>query len=259
MDTYAPAQQPDRLRQVVAVLAVAGSFIINLLSNLNPIGGRTIGDIANNELGGVLMTPANYAFIIWGLIYVGLIGFAVYQFLPNPHPQLRAITYWFLLATVAQGVWIYLFLLRQFSWSILAMLVLLVSLSAIFLNLHQPKGRSRQERWLLRYPFSVYLGWIAVATVVNVASALYAAGWDGWGVPPEIWTVAMLVVATLLATAMLWRYRNVPYALVAVWALVAIALRHLDIVMIAFTAWGLAALLLLLIVNQTLRPVRSSI
>ncbi|MGG6295545.1 tryptophan-rich sensory protein [Leptolyngbya sp. AN02str] len=238
-------QPPDRLRQFIAVFTVLGSFIVNLLSNLYPINGQNIGAISNTLFGDVLITPANYAFAIWGLIYIGLLAFAVYQFLSpaEQHPQLQSITYWFLLASLAQGVWVYLFLARQFGWSVLAMLIILGSLIAIFLQLHSHKRASWKERWLLRYPFGVYLGWIAVATVVNVAIALYGANWNGWGIAPEIWTVVMMVVAAALAAALLWQYRSFPYAFVALWALVAIAIRQADVPLIQVTGWVLVALL----------------
>jgi translocator protein len=90
-------------------------------------------------------------------------------------------------------------------------------------------GRTRatgSERWLSRIPFSAYLGWITVATVANATAALVTAGWNGFGLAPEVWAVAMVVVASLLALVMLLTRRDAAYALVVVWALAGIGLKR---------------------------------
>jgi hypothetical protein len=228
----------DRLRQFLTVFAILGSFAVNAISNIRPWGGKNIGAISNTQFANVLITPANYAFAIWGVIYLGLIGFCVYQFLPvsKQHPRLKPISYLLVLACVAQALWVYLFLARLFALSVVAMVVILVSLIGAYLQLEADRSPSPQDRWLLRVPFSVYLGWISVATVVNVALALYAANWNGWGVAPEIWTVLMLAISTGLGIALLYQRRDVAFALVLVWAFVAIAVKRVDIPTIAISA-----------------------
>ena len=213
------------------LIAIVATLAVNTLSNLYPPGGQNVGEISNTVLAGVLITPANYAFIIWGVIYLGLIAYGIYQFHPERRsdPQLQRVNQRLILACVAQVIWIFLFTLQYFAVSILAMLVILGSLIDIYLTLDIGRARtSRQRRWMAHIPFSLYLGWIAVATIVNIAAPLYASGWGGWGLSPVAWTVVMLIVATLLGIVVLWQRRDVTFALVFIWALGAIAQRHSD-------------------------------
>jgi len=243
----APSQ--DRPRQFITVFAILGSFVVNALSNIRPINGENIGQISNTQFANVLITPANYAFAIWGLIYLGLIGFGVYQFLPvqKQHPNLKSISYLLVVACIAQAVWVYLFLSRLFALSILAMVTILACLIVINLLLGHDRSPSPQDRWLLRTPFSVYLGWISVATIVNVALALYNFGWQGGGIAPEVWTAFMLVIATGLGIAFLLR-GDIAAPLVFVWAFLAIAVKQALIPLIALSAIVLSAILVGLII-----------
>ena len=143
-------------------------------------GGQNVGQIANTTLAGVLITPANYAFAIWGLIYLGLIAYGIYQIYPSQRRQrrLQRVNKLLILACMAQVIWIFLFTLRQFGWSVLAIVTILLCLIGIYRTLRSRQLKPlRRERWLCQIPFSIYLAWIGVATIVNVASALYAWGW----------------------------------------------------------------------------------
>jgi hypothetical protein len=223
------------------IAAIVATLAVNTLSNLYPPGGQNVGEISNTVLAGVLITPANYAFIIWGVIYLGLIAYAVYQFHPGRRtdPQIQRVNQWLILACVAQVVWIFLFTFQWFAASILAMLVILGSLVQIYLTLDMGRSRtSRQRRWMAHIPFSLYLGWIAVATIVNIAATLYAANWGGLGLNPLLWTIVMMGVAILLGAVVLWQRRDVTFALVFIWALGAIAQRHADQPALWMTALG---------------------
>ncbi|MBD2158924.1 tryptophan-rich sensory protein [Leptolyngbya sp. FACHB-16] len=232
---------------IATLVAIIATLLVNTLSNLFPPGGQNVGEIANTLLSGVLITPANYAFIIWGLIYVGLIAYGIHQLQPA---QQRDPNFWrtnklLIVACVAQIIWIFCFTLKLFSPSIVPMLVILLSLLSIYCNLGISEQRSSwQQRWLVQIPFSVYTAWISVATIVNVASALYVAGWGGWGLSDATWTAIMLVVGGLVAGSIAVMLRDVPFVLVFVWAYGAIALRHNDIPTIWITAIVVTLLLL---------------
>lgn len=232
----------DRRRQIATLAAIIGSIAINTLSNIAPPNGVNIGQLSNTEFANVQITPANYAFAIWGLIYLGLIAFGLYQLQPTQrqNPRLRRCGYLLVLACLAQCIWIYLFLYRLFPLSILAMAGILVPLIVMYrrLEFDQPVT-SRQERWLVRFPISIYLGWITVATVVNGAIALYSVNWNGWGLAPAIWTVIMMLISTAIAAFVRYRYQDPAYPGVTIWALVAIAIRQSQTPPIAIT--GIAA------------------
>ena len=87
---------------------------------------------------------------------------------------------------------------------------------------------------------SIYFGWISVATIVNVATALYSVNWNGWGISPQVWTAIMLVIGGAIAATIIQQRRDVAFPLVFVWAFVAIAIRQFNIPLIAVTASGLA-------------------
>ncbi len=253
--TSFPHTGRDRLRQWLTVAAILGSFGVNALSNVRPLNGQNIGQISNTQFAEVLITPANYAFAIWGVIYLGLIGFGVYQFLPphKQHPRLHSISYLLVLSCIAQAIWVYLFLARWFVGSVLAMGVILLGLIGAYRLLGIARLPSPPDRWLLRVPFSLYLGWISVATVVNAAIALYSMAWDGWGLTPEVWTVVMIGVSTALGAVILFQRQDVVFVLVLVWALLAIAVKRATIPLIAVSAIALAAGLVGLILWRRLR------
>ncbi|MGF1536071.1 MAG: tryptophan-rich sensory protein [Elainellaceae cyanobacterium] len=236
-----------RLRPIVTAGAVLAAFLVNVWANVAPINGQTIGDISNQQFGDILMTPESYAFAIWGLIYVGLFVLAAYQLRPaqQDNPRLQS-TYWLAAACLAQMVWVFLFLTGQFVASLVAMVAILLALLVFYQRLRSDSRASDAEKWRSQRPVSLYLGWISVATVLNVAIALDSAGWRGWGIPPVMWTVLMVLVAASLGGLVLWRYADWVYPGVVVWALVAIAVRHSSRPLLGGIAAGSAGLLTLL-------------
>lgn len=246
MQPSTPQAGSDGLRQIVTLVAILGAFGINVYSNLAPPNGQTIGDISNTLFTGVQIIPANYAFAIWGVIYLGLMAFGIYQLLPNQRTNdiLRRIGYLLVIASIAQGIWVFLFLARQFWLSVIAMLGILLSLIGAYWILHShPRSRSKSDRWFIQIPISIYLGWISVATIVNIALALYASNWNGGGIPSPVWTAIMLVIAAAIALRLLLTQRDLAFAWVMVWAFVAIAVRQANIMLIAIVATGLAIII----------------
>jgi len=122
-------------------------------------------------------------------------------------------------------VWLILWHYRIIWASVIVMLVLLISLISISLILQKKKPKNLQEKLTLYLPFSVYLGWISVATIANISSFLVSLGWNG-GMTPLIWTIILLTVAYSLAVINVWRNRDLAYGLVIVWASVGIAVKN---------------------------------
>jgi hypothetical protein len=233
----------DVLRSFLTLAAIVGAIAVNAWTNIHPIGEQTIGEIANTVFADVLIIPASYAFAIWGVIYLGLLAFGIWQLLPaqRTSPTIRKVDYLVIFSSVAQSIWVFLFLLREFWWSVVAMVAILLPLMGIYRLLGVGLGRvSRQEKWFAHIPFSIYLGWISVATIVNVASALFYNNWDGWGLAPEIWTVLVMSIATAIGAILTLQRRDLAYPLVIIWALVAVAIRQSDVAIVAITAIVLA-------------------
>lgn len=230
--------------RILNVLGLAAVLIFNWLANALPLNGLTTGEIS--AMFPVKITPAPYAFTIWGLIYALLIGFVVVQFLPSRSycPELQNIGLWFVASCLFNCSWImlwhYLFTLA----SVFVMIALLLTLIAIYV-ISRPDGWSNDPliRWLVQAPFSVYLGWITVAAIVNMTVGLYKAGWSDAGDAGTLWTVGLIVLAAAVALLTGFRFNDPLYALTVVWALVAIGAANRDIPLIAYTAWSASALL----------------
>lgn len=241
------------LRQWLTLGAIVAAFGVNVYANIAPPNGLTIGDISNKFFGEVQIIPANYAFAIWGIIYLGLIGLGIYQVMPaqRQNPQLERVGYLLVVASLAQIVWVFLFEYQFFGLSVVAMLGILLPLIGIYLRLGIGKERvSRKDKWFVHIPLSIYLAWISVATIVNVASTLYYWGWNGWGISPQVWTIIMLIVAAAIAATIIRNGVDIAYPLVVIWAFVAIAVRQANQPAIAGWAIALAlALGFLLLVN----------
>jgi hypothetical protein len=243
----------DILRQIITLAAIITAFVINAISNIFPVGGESIGEISNTVFRDVLIIPANYAFAIWGLIYLGLFGFGIYQVLPSQrqNTSFRQAGYPIVVASVAQCLWVYLFLLRLFIPSILAMVVIAISLITAYLRLEIAiTPVSRIKKWLVHLPISIYMGWISVATIVNVALALYSQNWDGWGVSGEIWAVIMVIIATGLGCTLAFHRQDIAYPGVMIWAITAIAVKHSSYPILKTTAFGCATILAIAIFIQ---------
>ena len=236
----------DIVRQAVNLLATVVTITINGLANALPINGQTTGEISDRFH--VYFVPAGYVFSIWGLIYLALSAFAVYQALPaqRENPHLRRIGYLFVLSCVANSAWIFLWHYEFFELTLVAMFGLLLSLIAIYLRLNIGRVRvSTAEKWLVHIPFSIYLGWITVATIANVTAVLYYLNWDGWGISPEMWAVIMLIVGAGITSAVSISRGDVAYVLVIVWAFVGITVKQANTLLVAITA-GLMALIVAL-------------
>ncbi|MBD2198205.1 MULTISPECIES: tryptophan-rich sensory protein [Calothrix] len=249
----------DFIRQLATLAAIIGAFVVNVISNIFPLNGLSIGQISNTLFKNVSIIPANYAFAIWGLIYLGLFALGIYQFLPSQKEDadLRNTGYLLVIASIAQSIWVYLFLSRLFVLSVIAMLLILLPLIAIYLRLNIGNQHvSRQKKWYLYAPISIYLGWISVATIVNVACALYFQNWNGWGISAESWTVMLLAIASAIAATIVIQRRDIAYVGVTVWAILAIAVKHWNNPILRNVA---IALVIALVVITIIKYVKQSI
>lgn len=233
-------------KQIITILVTVFTITVNGLANALPLNGQGTGEISDRF--DIYFVPAGYVFSIWGLIYLGLVAFTVYQALPAQRNDsvLQKIypAYW--VGNLANVSWLFLWHYEAFSLTIVAMFTLLASLLYIYTQVAK-KGiiPDRNQKWFVKLPFSIYLGWISVATIANVSQVLFFFNWGGWGISPVVWTVIMLTIATVLGGLMLWRENDIPYVLVLVWAFVGIAISQADTALVANMAWVTSILLVL--------------
>lgn len=248
----------DRIRQILVVIALLAMIAVNIMANALPINGQNTGEISDRFE--VFFVPAGYVFSIWGLIYLGLLAYAVYQVLPAQaeNPDLRSIGYLFVLSCIANIAWIFLWHYNLVALSVIAMLSLLGLLIVIYLRLDIGGAQvSSVMKWLVHVPFSIYLGWITVAMIANITSWLYSIQWSGWGISPEMWTVIMLAIATVVGGVMSMTRGDVAYAAVLIWAFIGIALKHQDTAVVMNAAWIAAIVTAILMIIGAYRKRQS--
>jgi hypothetical protein len=235
------------MKQVVTIIVTLLTIAVNGLANALPLNGQETGEISDRF--DIYFVPAGYVFSIWGLIYLGLIAFSIYQALPSQkdNPLLNKIypAYW--IGSLANIIWLFLWHYNVFSLTLVAMLSILATLLYIYVQISK-QDLDRNQKWFVRLPFSIYLGWISVATIANVTQVLFYFGWGGWGISAVAWAVIMLSVATLLGLIMLWREYDIAYVLVLVWAFIGIANSQADTRLVANAAWAASVILILAII-----------
>jgi len=240
------------LLQVANVLGYVGMVAVNVLASALPLGGKTTAELSDAYPN--LFVPAGYVFSIWGVIYLLLLAFTVYQASPSRRGEgfLRKIGYLFALSCAFNVSWIFLWHYEYVIPSLLPMFALLASLILIYTRLDVGRSSpSRGERLWVHLPFSVYLGWITVAPIANVVAALVSVGWDGFGLGEVAWTIVMIAVAVALTVVNTFTRGDVGYALVIIWALGGITVKQMAIQAIVATAGlGIAVILVFLFVKK---------
>ncbi len=233
------------LRQIATLLSVILALTVNILAATLPLNGQNTGEISDRFR--VYFVPAGYVFSIWGIIYIGWIAFTIFQFLPSQkeNPRLHRLGFLFAISNIFNAAWLFCWHYNRFGLSVLVMLALLGLLIASYLRLNVNRSSvTRGEYWSVDVLFSVYLGWITVASVANITDWLYLVGWNGFGIPAQVWAVIMLAVASLLGMVMAWTRRDVGYLAVLVWAFAGIAVKQTSAPPVALGAWIAAARML---------------
>lgn len=222
----------QRLLSLINLASVILAVGVNYYSQIYKINGNTVSDLSDKYSN--LFTPAGYAFSIWGLIFLGILFFAGYQvyltyFKGETMDFISQTGGWFALANLGNAAWIVAWLYDYTTLSVGIMLVVLLSLIKVILNTNMERWNAPLKTILFAWwPICIYAGWISVATIANIAAWLTKIGWTGAPLTPFAWTIVMIAVATFLNVLLIY-YRNMrEFALVGVWALVAIHIRHMD-------------------------------
>ena len=245
----------DSLRQLVTVLSFLVTLAVNTAANALPINGQTTAAISDRFA--VHVIPAGYVFAIWGVIYVLLGAFTAWQALPRNREDatLRDLGYLPALSGVLNTAWLLLFQYEVFALTVPVMIALLVTLIAIHLRLWAHRDALHGTTyWTVRAPWSVYLGWITVATIANIAQAGAALGFDGFGIDPVLIAAAVLLVGTAIAARFVARFRDVAYGLVIVWAYLGVVVKETAAAPVALAAgFGVIVVAVLVAIAVTRR------
>ncbi|MGB5924944.1 MAG: hypothetical protein WBH01_02495 [Dehalococcoidia bacterium] len=219
---------------ILNLLGFLATVVVNALASILPINGITTGELS--DLYPNLFVPAGLTFAIWGLIYVLLGIFVIYPLIPRVRrdPQkvefVQRIGSLFFISCIANIGWIFAWHYQILPLSLVLMLILLGSLLAIYLRLNIGKSDApKAERYLVHLPFSVYLGWITIATIANVTALLVDIDWMRWGLTQQFWAVAVIIVGIAIALSVLFTRKDIYYSLLVDWALLGILLKRLSV------------------------------
>jgi hypothetical protein len=192
--------------------------------------GTSFEEATRTEAGPPPVVPADYAFLVWTVIYGGSLGYAVFQALPRrrANPLMRRVGYWTASAFLGTSAWLVMARFNLVWMTVVCIVWMLASLAPAFREIVRWRPRlSAAERVWVRLPLSVFTGWVTVAMFANTACAVKASGWENVGLPESAWAVAILLLAGLLGSGVTLLSRgNVGYALTLVWALVAVAVAN---------------------------------
>ncbi len=201
---------------ILNILALLWVLTVNALANILPINGMNTGEVS--ALYPSLFTPAGFTFSIWSVIYLLLIGFVITQFSIQGKTYFTELSLWFLASCVFNMSWILVWHYQLVYASVLIMLLLLFSLTKIFLLIQQNKLTTWKEKLFIKLPVTFYLSWICVATIANISALLVSLSWEGGILSPSAWTITMISVASLVGIFITERYREPAFLLVLIWA-----------------------------------------
>lgn len=231
----------------VAVLAVV-QVVVSGLGGSGAVG-ESVGVVARDYPTPLL--AAGWAFAIWGPIYVGFLGYAVYQLLPAQRGREvhRRTGWWLAASAVLNPLWILAFGARLVPLAELLIIGLLVCLAVVFGRLSRIAAETVLERVVFRGVIALYTGWVSLATVLGTAATGVWAGLPGEGVLPAVAAVVVLLAAAgILAWVVLSGTAVVAYAAAAVWALVGIVTNDPSVLVV-----GAGVVAILVVVGATVR------
>jgi hypothetical protein len=218
----------NTLIKIIAGMAYIAMVVVNFLANGLPINNRSTGAISDAYPN--LFAPAGPAFSIWGLIYLLLGGYVLYQFVKKDQKiedLLKKINPLFIATSLANISWIFAWHYDYIGLSVLimgALLVLLIKVAGIL----RVERFTALEKISIRAPFSVYFGWITVAAIANITVFMVSIGWNRFGIADFMWTSIILLVGAMIGILRMRKDKNIAYGMVLIWAYLWILFKHLS-------------------------------
>lgn len=236
--------------QILNLLTFLGAVAVNYLYNSGSNAPNTVGEISDKYEN--LLTPAGYAFSIWGLIYLLLFLFVIFQarslFVKKAEDDfVTAIGPWFIISNIMNTGWIIAFTNDMIGLSVVLMLLFFFALLKIVVNLNMEREDVPFSKLLLMWwPFSVYFGWLNVALIANLSVYFRSLGWDGTPLAQSAWAIIILIIAGIIFTSMVWSRNMREYAVAGAWGIVAIGVNNWDAHQnVAYTSFAVAAVLII--------------
>lgn len=209
-------------------------MLVNAIAVVLPFGGQSLSRINQNYY--VLFSPAPYAFLIWGLIYLLLLGFVIFMIQPQNKADeiITKIGYLFPISCLLNSLWLVIWLYECIFISVFINIGLLITIAIIYSRL-QNETLSIKSKLFIKLPFSVYTAWVFISTMVNISYYLNSVGFGGFGFSDTFWACIMIAAVTFLGIYLLYKYLDIAFMLVIVWTLLAIYSNRSDYSAITIT------------------------
>jgi|YNPMSStandDraft_2_1061718.scaffolds.fasta_scaffold00385_4 hypothetical protein len=203
-------------------------LIVNFLATYLPLNGKSTGELS--DLYPNLIVPAGITFSIWGIIYIFLAIFVIYNIIKaikdsEFFTKTININLLFALTSILNICWIFAWHYLKITISLIIMILFLISLTFIFLLQKKLESKNRLS-FFYKVPIEIYFGWITIATIVNTTAFLVHIGWNGFGLTPQLWTIIMILVGGIICIIMLNKYNAIAYSLVIIWAFTGIIIKR---------------------------------
>jgi hypothetical protein len=218
--------------KVLTTISFIIMITVNALANILPINHVTTGQVSDSYKN--LFAPAGITFVIWGLIYLLLLGYVLYQLglFQNSKStvskkSLKKIGVVFTISSFANATWILAWQYFMIGLSMILMITILICLIVITKEIKKSE-LSFRDNIFIRLPFSVYFGWITVATIANATALLVSLGWNGFGLSEPTWTVIIIVVGLIIGITTMLKNKDIAYGLVIIWAYIGILIKHVS-------------------------------
>lgn len=225
-------EKKDTFIKIAVILSFFIMLLINFINFLKPFGLRSIAEISATYP--TLLTPAEFSFSIWGIIYLLLFAFVIYQLgifsknrLENEKEMLckaRVVT---ILTSLLNAAWVIAWIFDYMALAVMLILGILVTLR-IFTGQLSREYLSGRERLLIRLPFSIYFGWITLASVLNIIILMSSVQVNAFGLTESIRFVILIVMITLIGIYWIMRNHDFVYGLTLIWGFVGILVKHIS-------------------------------
>lgn len=234
-----------RLWRWIVLISLIVNVVLNYWNNVRPLNGKTNGEISDQYP--TLFTPAGFTFSIWGLIFLTLIIYAIKQVFPGRREDdlYNHLAPPLVLSNCLSILWVVLFSFELLGWSALVIILMLITSLVLLVKAHKFRGS-----FFVTLPFSLYSGWLTVATIAGIALWLTSMGWSG--LPAPLCAVLLIVFSGALGVYVSNRLRDLIYPLVIAWGLLGIYVAQKNVSELVATS-GIAVSALVMIMTAILR------
>lgn len=224
------------LIKIANLIAFMAMVYVNYLSNALPINGNTAGELSDKYVN--YFVPAGLTFAIWGVIYSWLmvfLGFQIASFFSinikeKVDPIIGKIGWLFVITCILNVSWLLTWHYEYVFLSVIVMISFLALLLLIFLKIGVGQNKvNNLEKWISHAPFSIYLGWISIATIANFTALLVHNQWNGFGIDGANWAKIMVIIGLIVASFVILKRNAIFYGFVVLWAFYGIHIKRSQI------------------------------